>query len=298
MSSITLPAYAKMNLYLAVTGREPNGYHSVETVMQALSLHDLVTVETGEPGDAITLTCQVPAVPCDSSNLVWCAAEHFFDDAPHLTRRNLHIHIEKQIPVAGGLAGGSTDAAAALIALNRLYGEPLTRDSLLAIAAGLGADVPFCVLSGLGIPTALGLHYGERMTPLPALPPLHAVAVSHGEGCPTPWAYSRIDTLSPDRPGGYLPLIDALSQGDTAAVLSEMYNIFEDAVYPERPLALACRQLLAASADCAMLSGSGSTVVGLFTDEGRAASACAELQSRGAAAFLCRTLTADDGSVL
>jgi len=130
------------------------------------------------------------------------------------------------------------------------------------------------------------------------LPPLHAVTVSHGEGCPTPWAYSRVDTLPQDNPGGYLPLTDALSRGDTAAVLSKMYNIFEDAIYPERPLALACRQLLTAAADCAMLSGSGSTVVGLFTDAGRAAAACEELKAIGAAPHLCRTLTAEEIPVL
>jgi len=294
-TAITLPAYAKINLYLAVTGKLPNGYHTVETVMQAISLHDLVTVEVHDSSaPTITLTCSATYVPCDSTNLVWRAAERFFDTAEAqnaaFQRFPVRMHIEKQIPVAGGLAGGSTDAAAALIALNRLSGDLLSRDTLLTIAASLGADVPFCVLANLGHTTALGLHWGEEMTILPPLVPLHVVVAASGEGCPTPWAYSRIDALPYDETDGCRPMVDALTTGNTAAVLSQMYNVFEAAIYPERPEAKACFDILSRYANRALLSGSGSAVIGLFTDQSQAKAAAAALSNAGAMTYLCRTL--------
>ena len=263
--------------------------------MQAISLHDLVTVEAGsDTAPPIALSCSAPYVPCDNSNLVWRAAERFFDAAiaqdPAFRRFPVRMHIEKQIPVAGGLAGGSTDAAAALIALNRLSGDPLSHQALLAIAASLGADVPFCVLANLGHPTALGLHFGEQMTILPSLPHLYVVVAANGEGCPTPWAYSRIDALPHDPENGYRPMVDALRSNDTAAIFSRMYNVFEAAIFPERPMAKQCRDILSRHADRALLSGSGSAVIGLFTDPTRAEIACAALRAEGAAAHLCRTL--------
>ena len=294
MKTVTLPAYAKINLYLAVTDKLPNGYHTVETVMQAISLHDTVTVASSDSAAPITLTCADPRVPCDESNLVWRAAERFFSAAeaqdPAFRRFPVQMHIEKSIPVAGGLAGGSTDAAAALIALNRLCADILDTDALLAIAAGLGADVPFCVLANLGHPTALGLHYGEQMTPLPSLPTLHVVVAANCEGCPTPWAYSRIDALPHDPENGYHPMVDALTAGDKDTVFSGMYNVFEAAIFPERPLAKQCRDILSRHADRALLSGSGSAVIGLFTDQTRADAACEELIKNGSAAYLCHTL--------
>jgi len=295
MTTITIPAYAKINLYLAVTGRLPNGYHTVETVMQAISLHDLVTVAvTEETAPAITLTCSAPGVPCDETNLVWRAAQRFFSAAedrnPHFRQFHVKMHIEKNIPVAGGLAGGSTDAAAALVALNRLSGDCLDTDALLAIAASLGADVPFCILANLGYPTALGLHFGEQMTVLPSLSPLYVVVASMGEGCPTPWAYSRIDALPYDAENGYQSMTDALGNGDTAAVFAHMYNVFEAAIFPERHMAKACHDILSQYADRALLSGSGSAVIGLFADQNRANDAYKSLIQSGAAAYLCETL--------
>lgn len=295
MITITIPAYAKINLYLAVTGRLPNGYHTVETVMQAISLHDLVTVEkTTEDAPPIVLTCSAAGVPCDETNLVWRAAERFFQAAenqnPTFHRFPTRMHIEKNIPVAGGLAGGSTDAAAALVALNRLSDDCLDTDALLSIAASLGADVPFCVLANLGHPTALGLHFGDQMTTLPSLSPLYVVVASMGEGCPTPWAYSRIDALPYDAENGYQPMADALHTGDTAAVFAHMYNVFEAAIFPERPMAKSCHDLLTQYADRALLSGSGSAVIGLFTDQSRADDAYAGLIHSGAAAYLCKSL--------
>ncbi len=295
MTAITLFAYAKINLYLAVTGKLPSGYHTVETVMQAISLHDLVTVEIADDNaDPIALTCSASYVPCDETNLVWRAAELFFrtaeTQAPKFRRFPIRMHIEKNIPVAGGLAGGSTDAAAALIALNRLSGECLETDTLLSVAASLGADVPFCVLANLGHPTALGLHWGEQMTPLPSLPSLYIVVAANGEGCPTPWAYSRIDALPFDAENGCQPMVDALHAGDVTAIFPRMYNVFETAIYPERPRAKICYEILSRYADRALLSGSGSAVIGLFTDPLRADKACADLHDAGAAAYLGHTL--------
>ncbi len=288
MSGITIHAPAKINLYLAVTGKEPNGYHIVETVMHAISLYDTVTVEPMSDNDMyITLTCDHPEIPCDERNLAYRAALLYFEVSG--TQIPVRIHIEKHIPVAGGLAGGSTDAAAVLVAMNRLSQNPLTEDALLTIAAKLGADVPFCVLACLGTPCARGLHYGELMTPCTPLSPLSVVIASSGEHVSTPWAYAEIDAHPFSAADSYLPLYRALQSGDTDAVLSTMFNGFEPIILPQRPGAARCRALLS-DADRVMMSGSGPTVIALYRNAEKAYAAEQRINENGYAAITAETI--------
>ncbi len=288
MQDISIHAPAKINLYLAVTAKEDNGYHTVETVMHAISLFDLVTVERLPFATSpITLTCDSPAVPCDASNLAYRAAVRYFEKTGNAFP--IRIHIEKRIPVAGGLAGGSTDAAAVLVALNRLTDIPLSEDDLLSVGASLGADVPFCVLACRGTSCARGLHYGEQMTPCPSLEPLFCVVASSGEAVSTPWAYAQIDAHPYTPENGYLPLYDALHAHDTNAVLSHMYNGFEDVILPLRPGAAHCKALLS-DADRVMMSGSGPTIIALYRNEADAHAAERRITAHGDSAVLAKLL--------
>ena len=146
-------AQAKINLYLDVTARSENGYHKIESVMQSVSLCDRVTVSAARGGDEIRVSCNLPYVPCDGRNIAYKAARAFLDECG--INAGVRITIDKRIPVAGGMAGGSTDAAAVLSALNRVLGSPLGRERLYALAESLGADVPFCLSGGTALCRAL-----------------------------------------------------------------------------------------------------------------------------------------------
>ncbi len=290
MNEIKITAPAKINLYLAVTAKEDNGYHTVENVMQAISLSDTVTVTiTADTEPQITLSCDREGVPCDQTNLAWRAAEAFF---AHTGKSfPIRIRIEKHIPVAGGLAGGSTDAAAVLVALNDLSAKPVSQDELLSMGAALGADVPFCILACLGHHAALGLHYGEQMTVCPPTERLHLVIASSGEAVSTPWAYAQIDASPYTAKGGYLPLLRALDARDTDRVLSSLYNGFASVILPKRPHAAQLHALLCEkNADMVMMSGSGPTVIGFFRDAKAAQCAVSSLCANGVTATLAETL--------
>ena len=158
---ITVDAPAKINLYLDVVKRRENGYHDIESIMHTVSLADTVTVEDIEEG--IVITSNFPHVPTDEKNIAFKAAKAFF--AATGINSGARIHIEKRIPVASGLAGGSTNAAATLKALNSLFKKPLSQSALMELGATLGADVPFCILGGCAKCEGLG----EIMTPIPSL---------------------------------------------------------------------------------------------------------------------------------
>ncbi len=288
----TMPAYAKVNLYLAVTGQAENGYHTVETVMQSVSLSDTVTLTVSKAdGDTppITLTCSDPTLPTDESNLAYKAARLFARRRPMGDAR-LHIHIEKHIPVAGGLAGGSTDGAAVLLLLNRAAGGALSQKVLLSLGAALGADVPFCILANSGTPTALGTHYGEEMTPLPTIPMMYTVVISAGESVSTPRAYRLVDALPPDPTEGYRAVTAALDASDGSKVLSSLYNRFEAAILPLCPRAAEARvRLRSLLADAVLMSGSGPTVIGFFRAPDQAEAAAQQLCREGFSAVVAQT---------
>ena len=302
----TITASAKINLFLDITGCRPDGYHTITGVMQAISLCDTVTVEVTEPtgmylcsmgghttgAESITLTCSNPDLPTDSRNLAWRAAEKFFD-ATGRGCKNLLIHIEKRIPAAAGMAGGSTDAAAVLVALNDLFDHPLTTDALCEVGLALGADVPFCIKGKAHITEGIG----EALTPIAPMPDCELVVACGGEGVSTPAAYKALDTLYGNfDPAAYTPhtkelttLKTALWQGNLTALCGSVFNLFESVVLPDRPVARQIKETLTeAGAITAMMSGSGPSVFGVFPKgDGAAQKARDTLIAQGIPAWVC-----------
>ncbi len=267
-------AYAKINYYLSVGARRTDGFHDIETLMQTVSLADEVEVTISD-GEGISLeVIGNPAVPCDNTNLVWRAAELY------LASINVSYHVEiclkKQIPMAGGLAGGSADAAAVLRALNHLHDDALTAEQLCILAGKLGSDIPFCILGGLAMCTGRGEIIEPLQRPHETR---HFLIVNRGEHVNTGEAYAMIDASQNDLTAkkDAKRCIDALYAGQTA-IADAMYNHFEDVVLPMCPLAKEAKKcLLQNGAYAAMMSGSGSTVYGIFTSREKALAAQAML---------------------
>ena len=291
MNAITEIGFAKINLHLDIVGRREDGYHDVVTVMQSLSLCDLVTVSLRED-TAITVGCNREGVPTDERNLAVRAARLFREVIG--TEKGMHIEIEKQIPMAAGMAGGSADAAATLRALNRLCGEPLDTDALCALGARLGADVPFCIVGG----TAYADGRGDRLHPFATMPDCTIVAACGGEGVSTPWAYRLLDETYSDFdstcyvPHSTEPLKAAMRAGDIRAVCEAMYNVFEAPVLSARPVASKIRTtMLSGGALGAMMSGSGPSVFGIFDDVALAEKVAKQLSNEGTFAVCCHPVT-------
>ncbi|MBQ8141423.1 MAG: 4-(cytidine 5'-diphospho)-2-C-methyl-D-erythritol kinase [Clostridia bacterium] len=290
MKRILKKAYAKINLHLDVTGKADNGYHEVATVMQSVSLCDEIEVSLSE-GDTHSIVCSSPSVPLDSKNLAWRAADLFFDKCGIEDKAD--IKIIKRIPVAAGLAGGSTDAAAVLSALNELCGEPLSEGELLSLGAKLGADVPFCIEGG----TKYADRFGDVLHPFADMPACYIVVACGKEGVSTPWAYAMLDERYNDfRGGAYTPrsadtLERAVESGDVVLTCRNLYNIFESVIEPKRPEVTRIKSLLISfGADGAMMSGSGPSVFGIFRDKNAAVSALNELLEMGIDAFIAEPI--------
>ena len=283
-------ANAKINLFLDVLSKRENGYHNIASLMHSVSLCDLVSIDfRPERHTAIRMEASGnPLMPTDCRNLAWRAAEKFLLETGMTGK--VTIRIEKHIPMAAGLAGGSTDAAAVLRGLNRLAGEPLSLEDLCRVGATLGADVPFCVLGG----AALVEGIGERMTPMPPMPSCPMVVACMGEGVSTPWAYGELDRryaeFTPPRAVSSRAnaLLDALKEGNVEGILENGFNLFAPVVEEMRPAVLACKsRMYEHGARFAMMSGSGPSVFGVFSTVEEADAACRALTAAGASAFVC-----------
>jgi 4-diphosphocytidyl-2-C-methyl-D-erythritol kinase len=299
--AVVARAPAKVNVHLAVGPLRPDGFHELRTVYLAVSLFDTVTVRPGEglalavTGEGTTATTGADAVPADRRNLVWRAAELLAEQAgvpPHAT-----ITVDKSIPVAAGLAGGSADAAAALVALDALWGTRATRGELAALAARLGSDVPFSLLGGV----ALGSGRGEQLSPVLARRRWDWVLGIAGEGLSTPAVYAELDRLraAGRAPAGTdltspEPVIAALRSGPVPALAAALANDLQAPALTLRPdLRRALRAATSAGAAAALVSGSGPTVAALAEDEDAAVRLTAELAGMG----VFRTVRAVHGPV-
>lgn len=293
MESVTQRGYAKINLHLDIAGRTEDGYHLVETVMQSISLCDTVTVEESD-GVEIFSECNVEGVPSDSRNIAVRAAIAFCERIGESF--GVKIVIDKRIPMAAGMAGGSADAAAVLRGMNALRGESLSIDELCDIGASLGADVPFCIVGG----SAYADGKGDVLHKFGDMPDCVILAACGGEGVSTPWAYGRLDGIYGgfyDR-GVYAPKgIDGLSSafegGSIRDICAELYNVFELPILAERPVAARIKQImLDGGAVGAMMSGSGPSVFGIFNSEAEACAARDKIKGVGAFAEVCRPIRA------
>ncbi len=276
--------HAKINLTLDVTGKLENGYHTVEMVMQSIALHDDVQVKItrGEKKpQGITLHCNLPYLPTDGRNLAYRAAELFYETTGVLLE-SCEIHIEKRIPVAAGLAGGSTDAAAVLRALNELHETGLDEDALCAMGVKLGADVPYCVRGG----TMLAKGIGEELSALPPMPHCYVVLCKPPFAVSTKEVYEQIDAAEIEERPDTAGMIKALENKDYAGVCRALSNVMETVTARKRrQIDEIKRVLMENGADGALMSGSGPSVYGLFQDEGRARTAAKMLHRRFADTF-------------
>ena len=287
-------AYAKINLYLDIVGRRDDGYHFIDGVMQSVETGDRIRVGLDPGGAGITLRVEGDdSVPADSTNLAWRAAERFLAKAGLCA--GVTVELEKRIPAAGGLAGGSSDAACVLRLLNGLAGDrALSPDALRVVAAGLGADLLFCLESPDGAMRTEGI--GDVLTPVPPLPDCAILVANAGEGVPTPWAYGLLDELNRDyakerreQSRQIRRMLKALGTGDLAAVGAACRNAFEEVVVPVRPwVRILRRRMKQAGAEAAMMSGSGPSVFGLFSDRAAAENLGEELKQEGAKVFVTR----------
>ncbi len=268
---MTLKAHAKLNLDLRVIGRRPDGYHELRTVFQTIALHDTVIVEHA-PRAPLSLAGDGSRMPLDDENLAWKAAVALWRAMGRTgPPKGARITIRKRIPSEAGLGGGSSDAAAALSALNTLWGDPLAPAALMALAASLGADVPFFLVGG----TALGLGRGDDVYPLIDLPTRNVVIVRPEFGVATRDAYAW---LSERRSRRRATETTATGRGVGLLGDASLGNDFEQAVEARHPTIRQLRQrLVALGATAARLSGSGSAVFGLFDTSNVAAQAAARL---------------------
>ncbi|MFB6779573.1 4-(cytidine 5'-diphospho)-2-C-methyl-D-erythritol kinase [Streptomyces sp. NPDC056352] len=282
--SVTVRVPAKVNVQLAVGAARHDGFHDLANVFLAVGLYDEVTVT---PADELTVTCSGPdaaQVPLDASNLAARAAIALAERhgiAPHV-----HIHIAKDIPVAGGMAGGSADGAAALLACDALWSTGATRDELLAICAELGSDVPFSLVGG----AALGIGRGEQLTTIDVGGTFHWVFAVADGGLSTPAVYGEFDRLTADTdvpaPAASPALLDALRRGDTHALAGALSNDLQPAALSLRPsLADTLTAGTGAGALAALVSGSGPTTAFLVADAESARKVADALLTSGT----CRT---------
>ncbi len=274
----------KINLYLDVVSGAQSGFHAIKSIMQSVTLCDRIIVSAIKgAATEVNIECSLPFIPTDERNIAHIAARLFLEELG--TTAKINIHLQKRIPVAGGMAGGSADGAAVLIALNRLYGNPLSKSTLLSLGARLGSDVPFCIMGK----TALCEGRGEILTPIKNRAKLLLLIVPSSESVSTPWAYGELDRIYGDfsereeKDGARLGrLRKALEDGDVKGVCDNMYNIFESAVLEQRPIAKRAKELLLENgAAGAMMSGSGPTVFGVFENEKARESALVALKNAG-----------------
>lgn len=285
-SSFQLPAFAKINLGLRVLGRRADGYHELRTVFQTITLHDELTF-TPRADERIELLCAAPDVPADETNLVYRAALALRER--YDARQGARIEITKRIPAGGGLGGGSTDAAVALMGLARLWQLDTDAHALSETGARLGADVPFFFTGG----TALGTGRGTDVSPLPDHPETHLIVVWPGVSVPTADAYKALSAPALTKAESAAKLPISRARVVAARALSEgLKNDFEPVVFRLRPEIERARDaLLRAGAHTATLSGSGASVFGIFDSGAIQARARAALRLEpGWQVFACATL--------
>lgn len=272
MDKIKLKALGKINLGLDVLGRRPNGYHDVRMVMQTVYLYDQILLEKTDK-EGISLETNLFYLPVNENNLAYRAAKMLIDE--FAIKEGVHISLEKHIPVAAGMAGGSSNAAAVLYGMNRLFQLGLTDQELMDRSVQLGADVPYCIMRG----TVLAEGIGEKLTPLPAMPKCHVLLVKPPISVSTQKVYEKLDaqevTKHPDIDG----ILLGLQTGDLEKITSSMGNVLENVTITEYPQIESIKDVMKEEGALnAMMSGSGPTVFGIYDDKMLARRAAARIR--------------------
>ncbi len=270
MDRYQIMAYAKINLGLDVVRRLPDGYHQVKMVMQSVGLRDELTFE--EAGSGITITADTAELPTGEDNLIHKAARLMLDK--YGISSGLRVHLRKNIPIAAGMAGGSTDAAAVMKGINHIFHLGLTPAQLMEDGLSIGADVPYCILGG----TALAEGIGEKLTPLPPMPPCHILIDKPDISVSTKYVYTHLDAQGirnhPDIDG----MTEAIRAGSLPGITERMENVLETVTVPAHPVIDTIKQqMMRLGAAGSLMSGSGPTVFGIFRDMAQAQTALERL---------------------
>lgn len=285
MKTLRESAPAKINLTLDVLCKRSDGYHDLESIMQAVGLEDEIVLEIGT-GAPWELRCNLNHIPMDERNLAWKAARVFCDRLSW-DPEGLRITVVKRIPSEAGLGGGSADAAAVLRALNQCVDTPLNPFELAELGAKVGSDVPFCVLGG----TAFCEGRGERLTPLEIGPKLIYVLCKPDLAFSTPKLFAKLDDSVVNDHPDHDAMIQALREGNAEKVGSLLCNVFEEAVVGEYADIPAIKNILMEHGACgAQMTGSGSVVFGVFSTEEQAQVAVSALKEQYPNTYFCKTV--------
>ena len=284
-----LRAMAKINLGLDIIGKREDGYHEVRMIMQTIRMYDVLEIrKKTSPG--ISLSTNLPYIPCDERNLVYKAAKILMDEF-HV-EEGLSMKLTKSVPVAAGMAGGSSDAAAAFVGVNRLFHLGLSEQELMKRAVQVGADVPYCVMRG----TALAEGIGEKLTRLPDLPGCYILIGKPGINVSTRTAYENLDLNEIRRRPDIDGMICDIKNKDLYSMTGKMENVFEPGIMAKYPVIREIRDLMEKQGALkAMMSGSGPTVFGIFDDAGKMQNAARALKKSGLAKTVFATRTYKPG---
>jgi len=282
MSIVVEKAYAKVNLSIDVLGKRNDGYHEVQMIMQTVDLHDTVTVRRCTEG--ISISCKTPFVPLDQRNIVWKAARLFFEK--YKVQAGISIKIDKTIPVAAGLAGGSSNAAAVLRAMRTLFKPEITDEELREISKSVGADVPYCITGG----TVLAEGIGEQLTTLPQLKPTTVLLVKPGIGVPTQQVYKDFVFENVALRPNIDKMIRDIEVGNVPEIAKDMINVLESVTIRKHPVIQKIKDgMMERGCLGCVMSGSGPTVLGIFANETEAESAFAFYKRQPYEVFLTKT---------
>lgn len=274
MERMELKALGKINLGLDVLGKRENGYHDVRMVMQTVHLYDQVVL-TKKETEGIQVETNLFFLPVDENNLAYRAAKLLMEEFD--IREGLHIMLDKRIPVSAGMAGGSSNAAAVLYGVNRMFHLGLSMKELQERGVTLGADVPYCIMRG----TALAEGIGEELSELPACPKCHVVLAKPGISVSTRVVYERLDSLKSYRHPDINGILEGLECQDIRKVASSMGNVLENVTIGEYPIIEEIKNTMKdQGALNAIMSGSGPTVFGLFEEKGAAVAAANKIRER------------------
>jgi 4-diphosphocytidyl-2-C-methyl-D-erythritol kinase len=265
--TIERKAYAKINLGLDVTGRREDGYHIVRMIMQNVDLYDTLTFEDTDEG-AITLTASSDKIPTDDSNLICKVANQLKEK--YNVQKGVRIHLEKRIPIAAGMAGGSTDGAAAYLALNQLWNLSLDKQTLCELAVKLGADIPYCIIGG----TALAEGIGEELTPISDMPKCSILIAKPDIDVSTGWVYKTLDSKEIEAHPDIDAIRKSIEDGDLEKMCSLIGNVLEPVTASKYDVIGKLEEIMDDNgAVGAFMTGSGPTVFGIFNDDNKAKTA-------------------------
>lgn len=281
---VKLRGNAKINLTLDVLYKREDGFHQVEMIMQAIELADIVGLEERK-NDNISITANIARLPCDHRNLAYRAAVLIKESCQ--VKSGVHIVLEKNIPIAAGLAGGSADAACVLLGLNNLWNLGLSIQELEILGAKLGSDVPFCITGG----TMLATGRGELLKPLAEIKPCYVVLAKPPIGVSTAWVYRQYRNQNVKDHPDTVGVMASLKQGDLTGVVSRLNNVLESVTIPAHPEIKALKEcMIQHGAMASLMSGSGPTVFGLVEDLAGAERIAAKLRSQSTAqVFVTKT---------